>query len=449
MQRNAALVLLVLVLVIAGPSAISCATVSSVADAAVDAAPWLDGDEPAAREDATTGRPFVAVTYNLHTGLGGEPAFSVTASEARAHLKAIARSIAKAEALPPDVIALNEIDFDSDRTGRFDQATFVATEIERLTGFGYEVRRLVTWRRDGDGERVLYGSALLSRHPISDSFTCSLADGVPCRASAARTKLPSLNVRSLPMRLSGERRGILKATLDVEGAAVDVLVTHLEAFNRDDREAQAAHIVARFLTPGRTAVLMGDMNSVPQSFPQRGWFDDDRTHDVLTSALVDARMAALAREPSLTPASFATFPSSAPKHAIDGIFATADLVSVGARRIGDRESDHLGLLASYVRPDDAAALSRADERHRRMRDRQLHRLVAALERARGTARVDLARFIVDATRFLDVACAADRALILGSLPETERLSAAGTLATHEPVELGEMSAMTGAARLSP
>lgn len=386
---------------------------SCVSASAPVALPWLDD----ASEPPSSGRSFVAVTYNLHSGLGGKPAWSVDAATARKHLAAMAATVASAagDGLP-DIVALNEIDFGSHRSGGIDEAVVVVDELERLTGVRYQIHRLVTWTKEVPGDRMRYGSALLSRHPVRDVFTCSLVDGAPCRAPQGGARLPPLTVRSLPMKISGERRGVLRATLDIGGHEVDVVLSHLEAFDRGDREAQAAHLLARFVRPGRSVVLLGDMNSVPQSFPDRGWFDDDRTHDVLTSgSLVDARLAVLASDPSRSPASFATFPSNDPVHAIDAVFASVDLVPVQALPIGGSASDHLGLLARFVRPEDAHSLAAAAARHDRMRGRQLHRLVQEMDAAKGSRRGELARFLVDATRFLEVASAEDRQRIVEAL----------------------------------
>lgn len=379
---------------------------------AVAQPPWRVAVDDAV---APTGAPLTVVTYNLHAGLGGGHGLRAKKPVVLANVRAVARAIAAADPVrAPDVVSLNEVDFDSDRTARVDQAAVVADELHALTGHRYEVVRALSFRRDLPGLRVRMGSAILARHAVVEHGVCILEDGKPCFAPKAAHALPELVVRSLMSRLGGERRAAAKATVRVDGRLVDVLVTHLEAFDKDDREAQAAHVLARMVTPGRTTILAGDLNSVPAMFPENGMLpDDDRTHDVLTSrGLMDPRFFLMARDARRDAASFATYPSKAPSLPLDGVLATTDLWPLDARVVGETQSDHRGLVARYRFADEPRAVAALSDAHDRMKGRQIARLLACDARASGEERARRARFVVDATGFADAATDAERAALV-------------------------------------
>lgn len=108
------------------------------------------------------------VTYNLHAGLGEGWRWFAPRAEVEANLRRIARHLAEAAPAddPVDVVALNEVDFASRRSGWLDQAAFLAAELEDLTGARYQVVRGPTWERDAPGLEVRFGNAILTRHPI-------------------------------------------------------------------------------------------------------------------------------------------------------------------------------------------------------------------------------------------------------------------------------------------
>lgn len=357
------------------------------------------------------GRPLTVVTYNVHAGLGGGHGLRAKKQEVTRNLDGIAAAIV---AQAPDVVALNEVDFDSDRTARVDQVQYVADALSRATGRKWHAARALAFRRNLPGLRVRMGSAVLSPHPIASNDVCILEEGKPCFAPRPAHPLPELLVRSLMSRLGGERRAALKATVVVDGRPVDVLVTHLEAFDKDDREAQAAHILARMVTPGRTTILAGDLNTVPAAFPERGMFPaDDRTHDVVTSrGLMDPRFFLMAVDPKRGPASFATYPAAAPSMPIDAVLATTDLWPVRVDVVGGTHSDHRGLAATYRFVDEPRARAALDDAHARMKQRQMARLLTCDVPKGGSKRAERAKFLADATGLLDVASDDDRAALV-------------------------------------
>lgn len=284
------------------------------------------------------------VTYNLHSGLGPRWRAYADRREVERNLAGIAERIAKASpGTPVDVIALNEVDFGSRRSGWMDQAEFIAAELERRTGQSYTVERGETWRRKVPGLEVRFGNAILFRHSALSMDARMLRE--PHKTSHA-SAFPT----GILDKILNEPRGVLHVQIRFFGHPVDFLVTHLEAFNPARREAQAADLLRRFIEPGRTSILLGDMNTVPTALTyQRPHFAADRTHDVLTSGeLADARIVAAARGGVSDFSAWATYPAPAPIWALDGSFATPDLVPHDVQVIGGNESDHRGLSVTYA-----------------------------------------------------------------------------------------------------
>lgn len=269
------------------------------------------------------------VTYNLHSGLGSRWRLYAARGEVEANLRGIAKSIAGASQPAVDLIGLNEVDFAARRTGWFDQAEFLARELKMLTGYTYTVLRGETWRRDLFGTEVRFGNAALVRHPILAWGSC-LLEGACVVPESGR---PVTSAKAPGRILGKEPRGVLRARISFGGQPLELLVTHLEAFNATRREAQAAQIRDQFVHNGQTTVLVGDMNAT-RSAP---------AHGLLTEGpLVDAR-SVLSPEDESWP----TYPSPDPKWALDSIFASADLVPVAIRAIGGAFSDHCGLVVDY------------------------------------------------------------------------------------------------------
>lgn len=350
-----------------------------------EAPPWLSLDlEIGGGEAPPTGAGADALrvaTYNIHSGLGGD---SWPIGRARATIESNLRAIAEHLAAesragrPLDVVGLNEVDLGARRSAWIDEAEFLAAELGRLTGDRYTAVTAETWRRTTLGREVRFGNTVLTRHPILESSSC-LLDGTSACAFAApgADTLPALAGASWLDHALGETRGVVRVRIDHRGRPVDVLVTHLDALAQSQREAQAAHLVSRFVEAGHATVLLGDLNAVPTYLTRgRRFFAEDRTHDIVTSgSLVDARVLLASLGGARDLDAWATSPSSAPTWPLDAVLATPDLAPRELRRIGAGESDHLGLAAAYVwaEADERAAIV---ARHDRIRARQRERVAS-------------------------------------------------------------------------
>lgn len=338
-----------------------------------DVAPWILAEPAAAvataapREDGAQPPVLDVATYNVHSGLGLRHGFFRGRAEVERNLRAIARAIATAtpDGGAPHVVALNEVDFASRRSAWLDQARFIADELEALAGTRYEVVRGETWRRDVPGFEVRFGNAVLVRVPIVETAACLFEDLEACaRRPADGAPLPRRR-DGLLGRLLSEPRGVIRVTVRLQDRPIDILVTHLEAFALREREAQAALLSSRLVTPERTTVLLGDMNAVPGVLTRARWmFSDDRTHAILaTGGLADASLTLASRRRQRSLAAWATFPAAAPVWGLDWVLASLDLAPEEAVAIGDAASDHRGLYVRYRWLRDDAEIEAARARH--------------------------------------------------------------------------------------
>jgi endonuclease/exonuclease/phosphatase family metal-dependent hydrolase len=134
------------------------------------------------------------------------------------------------QSVKPDLVALQEVDRRTGRSGVVDQAA----ELARLTGLHMIFGRTI----DHDGG--LYGNAVLARAPV---------------ARSENHPLPGVEPRGL---------------IEVDTGDLIFFATHLDA-TRDDakRLEAAAEINRRAAASERPALLAGDLNAVPGSAPMK------------------------------------------------------------------------------------------------------------------------------------------------------------------------------------
>lgn len=208
----------------------------------------------------------------------------------------------------PDVIALQEVLEDA-AVGLPNQAATVAEALG-----GYEMHFVST---DPEGAIRRYGNAILSRLSVL--------------AHDAK-KLEPLD----------DYRTAIRARVDVDGRAVDVVNTHLAW--QDDAQAvrarQIADLMAWLPTDETPLIIMGDFNAV----------QEDAGLAALTGDRFDSALPRGAVETTLNPA------KGHPNRVIDHIFAEArHFAPVSHRRLGDQPvngeypSDHFGVAAT-LRP---------------------------------------------------------------------------------------------------
>lgn len=227
------------------------------------------------------------LTYNIHHAEG---------IDGKLDLERIARVILAAN---PDVVALQEVDRQTTRTNKVDQASELAKLTEFNVAFGANI----------DLQGGQYGNAVLSRLPIENH---------------KNHFLPNLD--------GGEQRGVILAELSLprNRGTLLLLATHFD-HRRDDRERVASAQAINKLIKERDdlpALLAGDFND------RR----DSETIEILESAWQSVNQGELA-----------TIPVKQPSRQIDYIFVRPSKqwkvidVQVLEEAIA---SDHRALLAT-------------------------------------------------------------------------------------------------------
>lgn len=223
------------------------------------------------------------VTYNLHHGEG---------TDGKLDLPRIAGVIT---ALKPDLVALQELDVKTRRTGQVDQPA----KLGELTGLHVAFGKAM----DYDGGQ--YGNAVLSRRPIRETKT-----------------------HALPTADGHEPRCVLEVKVRAgDGGAVTFLSTHLDHKGTALRVRQAERIAALFADAAGPVILAGDLNAAPDSPPVRalrGWDDLTAGRGLLTS------------------------PSTRPKRQIDYVLArpSGRVTATEAKAVDEAvASDHRPVLA--------------------------------------------------------------------------------------------------------
>ena len=261
-----------------------CVPPEAAADADVpDTEIGSDVVVPDAGTDAPSGRELRVMTYNIKHGAVsslGELADVILAEQ-------------------PDVVALQEVDVDADRSGNVDQPH----RLSQLTGMASLFRTAIQFSSGG-----YYGVALLSRHPILTS---------------ERVALTSV----------GEQRILAIVDVEIGSRVVPIAVTHL-GLQEAERVTQAQEILAHI--DSQWTILMGDLNAKPTA----------SCIGVLTDVLTDAFA-------SLQPESdYYTMPADEPRSRIDFILTgSAYGAPYGCHVPVTTASDHRPVVASVTLPD--------------------------------------------------------------------------------------------------
>ena len=236
------------------------------------------------------------LTYNVHRCIGGDR---------RLDVDRIVAVIAEQE---PDVVCLQELDVVRARTGMVDQARAIAD------GLAMSVRFHPAMRIEAEE----YGDAILTRWPER-----------LVRAGA----LPS--VRGIP---GLEPRGAIWAAIDIDGATINVINTHLGLVPREQRLQAAALAGKDWLGSAECTgptILTGDFNATSITRP----------YQTLTRTLADCQRQ-LGKRPSVK-----TFPANFPAIRIDHAFVSPHIRVTGVHApmspLARTASDHLPLVVDF------------------------------------------------------------------------------------------------------
>jgi endonuclease/exonuclease/phosphatase family metal-dependent hydrolase len=180
------------------------------------------------------------LTYNIHHAEGMD------------EIVDLERIAALIRAVDPDLVALQEIDSVTTRTGAVDQAA----ELGRLTGLAHLFGSFMSYQGGA------YGMALLSRWPIAGSQNLRLPDG-----DEPRTALSAM------------------VTSPRTGQSVRFVGVHLYR-TVEERLAQATRLQEFLESESSPTILAGDFNSTPgsavMSLLQKTWAVVEKGEDRLT-----------------------------------------------------------------------------------------------------------------------------------------------------------------------
>ena len=227
--------------------------------------------------------------YNIHVGVG---------NDGKLDLERTARTIMEQK---PDLVAIQEIDRNTERTQKIDQVA----ELKRLTGMHAVFGKTIDF---SGGE---YGLAILSKYPISEHKI---------------TPLPQLGNR--------EERGALEATIKLDDQpghrdmSLTFVSTHFCHQSEERRAMQAEKINELLSNRDGLVIVAGDFNATP----------DSKTIVTMKAKWSDATNDEL------------TFPSDRPRVKIDYIFyRPGEMLRIKETRVIHEPvtSDHSPVLSVF------------------------------------------------------------------------------------------------------
>ncbi|WP_212974265.1 endonuclease/exonuclease/phosphatase family protein [Bacillus sp. J14TS2] len=227
------------------------------------------------------------MSYNIHHGVGLDEQLST---------ERIGEVMKMAEAT---IIGLQEVDrFFGERSKFQDQSLALANQLGFHFAYGANIDEPPV---NGQTENSQYGNAILSKYPIVD---------------AENITLPTLDE---------EPRGVLKAVLDVDGAFMHILNTHL-SLNEETRQQQIKKLIELIVDAKDPVILMGDFNA-------------DADNEGIKSLLAETHLTDCLGE--IEPNQ--TYPADAPTTRLDYIF-TKGIQNKQSYVIQQEGSDHLPIM---------------------------------------------------------------------------------------------------------
>jgi|GEM_PF-1290252 len=167
-------------------------------------------------------KTLTVMSYNIHSGIG---------IDKKLDLDRIASIILDEKA---DIVALNEIESNSNRTQCVNQIEYLANKTNMYFAFGPNVIG-----NDGCKEQGGFGNAVLSKYKISKSQN-----------------------HKLYQKDKEEIRGCLETEIEIDGKKIAFLTTHLDCHREEDIRNQQAHDILKIIgTKDCSVVFAGDMNA--------------------------------------------------------------------------------------------------------------------------------------------------------------------------------------------
>lgn len=260
---------------------------------------WSIPKSPLVRKSWKHSIPLRVMTYNVHSCIN---------MDGRISPAKIAKIIAHYD---PDIVALQELDVRRMRTGKIDQAHYIAEKLEMEYHF-YPAIQI---------EEEEYGNAILSRYPLR-----------VVRAGPLPT---------IPKFKDLETRGVIWAEVNVGGREIQLFNTHL-GLRRQERLIQGEALMGHEWLghPDRRdpTIICGDFNALPNS----------RVCRKIRNSFRDAQEVLHDHRPQRT--FFGRYPVGRIDHVFVSPEITVNRVEVPRTDMTLRASDHLPLIVEVSIP---------------------------------------------------------------------------------------------------
>lgn len=293
----------------------------------------LDYEQEGLQAPSAAKDSYTIVSYNL--GYLSGLANNTTAATDKAFFDANQQRVISAfQSTAPDIIALQEVDFDSKRSYGVDQAKALALGLDPV----YAGAIAISWDKNyvpfpfwppaAHFGRILSGQAILSRYPIEKNSRIVLE-----------------KVASNPFYYNAFYLDRLAqiSQIQLSEQTLVVISVHLEAFDEPTRVSQTRFV--RSLAEGYAktypVIVLGDFNSSPNRAEEtRFSIKEMAASKQFISAVPEADWGKAA----------ATFPSDQPKYKLDYIWytpSTIEALSTEVVSAAGEASDHLPLMMSF------------------------------------------------------------------------------------------------------
>ncbi len=297
---------------------------------------------------------FTIVTYNVgyFSGMANNLPVELNKNFLKDNLQ---MAIEALKPMKPDVIAMQEIDFDASRTHRQDQLEALAKGINSGQTVNLELfygAKAVNWNKtyvpfpywplSANFGYMVSGQAVLSSHPLS---------GHERHVLQKRQDKPFYYREFYIDRLA-------QCVIVDLGQPLAVINVHLESWDRETRGVQIRQIVGfvREMQKKAPVILLGDFNTVPiwaakkTDFPDE--FQDYTGENTLSVVMDEIGLKPAFDEPEFQgdQSGLLTFPSASPTRMLDHIFYDPKTIQPVSWRIvkeAGTASDHLPVAMTF------------------------------------------------------------------------------------------------------
>ncbi len=303
---------------------------------------------PLQQEKKKPGQSYKIATYNM--GYASGMANNIAVKPGRDFYdKNLAMICSALNKVNPDIVTLQEIDYDSERSYNFNQAEHIAGKLSLqnasyLANWNKRYLPFPYWPPSVHYGRVNSGQAVLSGFPI---------------ISQKRHTLPEPASNSFFYNAFYLERLLQETIISINGREVVVINVHLEAWDVKTREEHARILVALYRQKSdKPVIIIGDFNSIPpyasklNNFPE-GEPIEDYTNDKTISIVLaekSLKMAIPEARYKKNEKQYFTYSSEKPYVCIDHIFYNEKIIPVKSDVIRDAGtgSDHFPVFFEFT-----------------------------------------------------------------------------------------------------